>query len=446
MEITLEKKDKVNASLKINLVEADYKPKYTSKLKEYGKKVQMKGFRPGHVPTSLVEKLYGKSILVDEINNMISSSISNYLKEHNVEILGDPMPEAKEMASIDWDNQKEFKFTYNLGLSPEFTLDISDKISLDSYTINFSDKVVKETIENLRRQFGTYKDVEVSEKEDILYADATDANGKVYKCIMPEFRIEEGEKKKFIGVRVNDIVKADIRKVLADDAAVAYVLGVDKKEAVDIKGEFEFKIERISHADLAELNEAFYSKVFRGAEVNSNEDFESKIKENIQKSYSIESKNALYSDVFDYFTQNTKIELPSQFLKDWLFVVNEGKLTKEQIENEYKSFELTLIWDLIKNKVAKQAELKVEHAEVIEKAKAIVKSQFGMADSALDEEMDKMITGFAENMLKKDNGKDYRRYFDEAYSEKVLESIISNIKIKEKSIDIEEFKKLREKK
>jgi trigger factor len=446
MEITLEKKDNVNASLKINLQEADYRPKYNTKIKEYGKKVQMKGFRTGHVPTSLVEKLYGKSILVDEINSMISSTITDYLKTNNVEILGDPMPEAKEMANIDWDNQKDFNFTYNLGLSPEFNLEVSGKISLESYKITYTDQVLKETVENLRKQFGTYSDTEVSTADDIIYAEAKDAEGKTYKCILPEFRIMDSEKKKFIGVKLGEVVKADIRKVCEDEASIAYVLGIDKKETGTINGEFEFKVERISHPSLADLNEEFYAKVFRGAEVKSNEDFESKVKENIMKSYEIEAKNALFSDVFDYFTKNTKIDFPTTFLKDWLFVVNEGKLTKEQIESEYAGFELTLRWDLIKNKFAKSENIKVEHSDVMDKAKIMVKSQFGMGDVPLDEEMDKLITTWAENLLKKDNGKDYRRYFDEVYSEKVLDLLASKIKLKEKEVDIEAFRKSRDKK
>lgn len=446
MEITLEKKDKVNASLRIHVKEADYKPTYTSKIKEYGKKVQMKGFRPGHVPMALVEKLYGKNILVEEINGMISTSINTYLKDNQLEILGDPMPEPKEMASIDWDSQKDFNFTYNLGLSPEFTFEISDKISIDTFQITFSESILKETVENLQRQFGIHVDTEVSAAEDIIYAEAKDADGKIYKCILPEFRIQESEKAKFIGVNLGDVVVADIRKVCEDDASVAYVLGVDKKESPSIFGNIEFKIERISHPTLAELNEEFYTKVFRGVEVKTYEEFESKVKENIMKSYEIEGKNALYSDIFDYFTIYTKIDFPVDFLKNWLWVVNQGKITKEQIESEYASFELTLKWDLIKNKIAKEFDIKIEHADVLEKAKIMVRSQFGMSDAQPDEAMDKLITDWAENMLKKDNGKDYKRYFEEVYSEKVLDLIASKIKLTSKTIDMETFRKTRGKK
>lgn len=444
MEITLEKKDKVNAALRINLLEADYKPKYTNKLKEYGKKVQLKGFRPGHVPVALVEKMYGKSILVEEINQIISDQINNYLKENKIEILGDPMPEAKEMASINWDAQKDFNFTYNLGLVPDFNLDLSAKTSVEKFNITFDDKIVKETIENLRKQYGTYTDVEVVTDEDIIYADAKDtATGKDYKCILPEFRIVESERKLFAGAKIGEKITSDIRKLLGEDASIAYVLGIDKKEAEFISGVFEFVITRISHASNADLNEEFYNKIFRGADIKTYEDFEAKVKENVGTNYVIESKNALYNDVYKYLTENTKIELPVDFLKNWLTVVNEGKISKEELEAQFPDFEKGLIWDLIKNKVAKDGEIKVEHEDVMQKAVSLVKSQFGMADNQLDGEMLKMVEQLADNVLKRDNGKEYRRYFDEAYAEKALDYIISKMNIKEKSIDIESFKKLR---
>lgn len=446
MEITLEKKDKVNASLKVRLKEDDYKTKYTTKLKEYGKKVQLKGFRPGHVPAGLVEKMYGKSILVDEINSIVSESINGYLKDNQVEILGDPMPNAKDMASIDWDNQKEFDFTYNLGLSPEFSLELSDKVVLEKFVINATDKSVKETIENLRKQFGTYTDTEVIESEDMIYADATDAAGKTYKAILPEYRIDEKAKKQFLGAKKGDIIVADIRTVLTEEAAIAHVLGVDKKDTASISGEFSFNITRISHPSNAELAEEFYGKVFRGAEIKTYEDFEAKVKENVSRNYEIESKNALFSDVFEYFTKNTKIELPEDFLKDWLYVINEGKISKEEIATQFPSFESSLKWDLIKNFVAKQADIKVEHEEVLAKAKNLVAAQFGLADSQLDGEMAKLVDQFANNVLQRDNGKEYRRFFEEAFGEKVLEYIISKIKLKEKSVDPEEFRKMRDSK
>lgn len=446
MEISLEKKDKVNAALKVRLHEADYKPNYNTKLKEYGKKVQMKGFRAGHVPTGLIEKMYGKSILVEEINTLVSKTVNDYLKDNNVEILGDPMPDAKDMAAINWDSQKDFDFTYNLGLAPDFNMDLSEKVVLENYKITFPDSVVKETVENLRKQFGVHTDGEVVELEDIIYANAVDNNGKNYNAIIPEYRIEAPVRNLFLGAKIGTKIEADLRIAFADDAAIAHVLGIDKKEAPFASGTFSFEITRISHPSNAELNSEFYAKVFRGTEITTYEEFEAKIRENVTTNYTIEAKNALFSDAFEYFTKNTSIELPKDFLKNWLYTVNEGKLTKEEIESQYGGFETSLKWDLIKNKIAKDADIKVAHEEVVAKAKNLVKAQFGLAEGQLDGEMGKLVDQFADNVLKRDEGKEYRRFFDEAFGEKVLDYIISKVKLKEKSIDVEEYKKIRESK
>jgi trigger factor len=446
MEITLEKKDKVNASLKIQLSEADYKPKYNNKLKEISKKAQIKGFRPGHVPTSVIEKMYGKSILIEEVSGIISENINSYIKENSLEILGDPIPSQNEFSSIDWDKQKDFNFTYNLGLVPEFKIDFDANHGLVRYNITINDSVVKETIENLRKQYGNYTDSEVVTDQDIIYADAKEiSNGKDYKCILPEFRIVESQRKLFTGAKVGDTIQADIRTILGDDASVAYVLGVDKKEASFISGDFTFTITRISHSTPADLNEEFYTKIFRGADIKTYEDFEQKVKENIIKNYEMEALNALYYDVFKYIVAATTIELPVEFLKSWLLMIDKGKISKEEIESQFGDFEKGLKWDLIKNKIAKENGIKVENEEILKRAQGYVLSQFGIADTNLDGEMGKMIEQITDNMLKKDNGKEYKRFFDELYTNKVLDTIISKMTFTEKSIDIEEFRKLREK-
>ncbi|TAF78017.1 MAG: trigger factor [Bacteroidetes bacterium] len=446
MEITLEKKDKVNAALKINLVETDYKPIYAEKLKEYGKKVQLKGFRPGKVPSSLVEKMYGKSILVEEINGIVSKSINDYLKDNKVDILGDPMPEEKAMASINWDTQKDFNFVYNLGLAPEFTYDLSEKTQITNYKITFTDKILKETLENLRKQFGTYADGESSDVEDIIYADVKDEAGKEYKAIIPQYRVAEVEKSNFVGLKIGQTFSKDARTVMLDDATIAHILGIDKKEAEFVNGNLTFTITRISKQALADYNEEFYAKVFRGVEIKSYEEFESKVKENIESSYKNEAKNALFNEIFDTYTQSLKIELPTDFLKNWLFISNEGKISKEDIEKEYIGFETGLKWDLLKNKIAKDFSLNVEHADVMVRANEMVKSQFGMMGNNLDEEMEKLIASWAENFVKKDNGKEYRRIFDSLFTEKVIDTIASKVKLKEEKVDIDKFVEIQKEK
>lgn len=443
MEITLEKQDKVNASLKINLNEVDYKNKYEKKLKEYGRKVHLKGFRPGHVPPALIEKMYGKSILVDEINSLLTTSIQDYLKENKIDILGGPLPKTDEQTTIDWENQKDFAFTYKLGLIPEFELADLKSTQLIKYEISITDAIVKETVENLRKQFGKYTDVEEITEEDFIYAEAiSKTTGKTYKCILPEDRIEKSSRILFQEKKVGDAVEADLRTILPEDTAIAHVLGIDKNEAAGLEGMFEFKIERISHQELADLDEEFYKKVFRTEESIDYETFENKIIENIQKSYTAESRNAYLNDVYEYILENTQVEIPKDFLKEWLYTVNEGKSTRDSIEDQFPAFEKSLKWDLIKNKVARDASIEVKHEEVLDRAKKMIRAQFGMMEDASNE-MDELVNQLADTYLKRDNGKEYKKIFDESYVEKVLVYLGDMCQSDVQKVDAKTFNDLR---
>lgn len=191
MEITLEKQSATNATLKVNLNESDYRPKVAEKVKEYSKKVQLKGFRPGKVPTSLVEKMYGKSILVDEINQILSDSITKYIRENKLPIIGEPLPDSEKTENINWETQKEFEFNYNLGLVPEFNLDLSPNVKLTKNNIKIEDKVVNETLENLKNQFGQSTNPEVSAEGDFIYGDLKEENGDFeFQSLIPTNKIK----------------------------------------------------------------------------------------------------------------------------------------------------------------------------------------------------------------------------------------------------------------
>lgn len=439
MNLILEKKDAVNATLKINIVESDYSPNYKARLKEYGKKVQLKGFREGMVPLSLVEKMHGKTILVEQINTLISYSINEYLKDNKLEILGDPLPDEKSVQAIDWENQKDFQFEYQLGLAPQFSIELSDKIKIVNYKISYTDKILKETTENLRKQFGKYEDAEISIEDDIIYADATDENGKSYKAIIPQYRVSEAEKANFIGLTLGQTFTKNVRETYDDDATIAHIFAIDKKEAPFLNGNITYTITKISQQKLAEINEEFYAKVFRGQVIVNFADFEAKLAENIDKSYEMEARNALFNEIFDFFTANTAMELPKEFLKKWLLYSNQGKISMAQIEAEFDKFEAGLKWDLIKNKIALSNDIKIDKAEVMDRAMQVVLSQVGIAPTALDENMKNVLMSMTDNYVKKDNGKEYKRLFEQVFTEKVINFIASKIKLVEEKVDIEKF-------
>lgn len=443
MEILLEKKDSTNARLKVNLKEADYQPKIREKLKEYGKKATMKGFRPGKVPASLIDKMYGKSVLVDEINNLLYESVNKYIKENELAIVGDPLPVSDEGNTVDWDNQKDFEFSYELGLVPDFTCEISDKVVLTQYKINADDKVIEETITNLRNQYGEMKDAESVSEGDYIKGDLKEKDSD-FKAdtLVPMNRVSAKEATKFLGKKVGDTVEFIISEAFEDPAYIRYVTGLDEEQSATKHGKaFSFTITNIRHAEPAELSQEFFDKIFGKDLVTTEEEFRTKLAETVTENYRRESENKLEKDLYDHFTDNTSIDLPKDFLKKWLKATND-KVTDEILEKEFDIYLKELKWTLIKNKLAKTEDIKLEYEDVLAKTRQMFMQQFGMA--TISEDMAETMNKVADNYLKDDKGKNYMKMVESVFNDKVTELIRSKIKLNEKSVSVEEFKKIAE--
>lgn len=439
MEITLEKKDKTNATIKVNLKEADYTPKVAEKVKEYSKKVSLKGFRPGKVPTALIEKMYGKSIKIDEINTLLSKSVTNYIKESKLNILGDPLPDTDAAGKIDWDNQKEFEFNYAVGLVPEFSYDLSDK-KITKYEIEVEEKAVSETLENLRSQYGKMTNPEESAEGDFVYGELKEVNGNfTTQTLIPTNKINKQEVKAFTGLKKGDKVSFDIKKTFEDAAAIAHVTGLSKEEAEKKEGQFDLQVTNISRSEPAPLDQEFFDKIFGKDTVKTEQEFNDKLKETIQENYIRESDNLLNRDIQNQLVENTKIELPDDFLKKWLLISNEGKITQEQIEKEYEFYLKELKWSLIKNKIGEENSIKVENEEVVSKTKEMISQQFG--NLPLGEEMEETLSKIADNYLQQDKGKNYIKLYEQVFHEKVMEVIKSRVSLQTKKVNVDEFKK-----
>lgn len=445
MDITINKKDSTNASIKIILKEDDYQPNVEQKIKEYGKKANIKGFRPGKAPATFIKKMYGKGILVEEINQMLSKSLNDYIKNEKLQILGEPMPNQEDAAKIDWDNQKEFEFEYNLGLVGEFDLKLDNKIKVDKYTIKVDDKVMKETMDNLKEQYGEAESVDKAKAGDTIEGklDSPDGNEQ-QKVVLPINDLEKKAQKQFIGAKKEDTIVFEIEKAFDSVEAKSRFLGQNETDAAATKGEYTLTVQDVKRTKPAEINQELFDKVFGKDSVKSEEEFTNKIKETIAENYNRETENLLARDVQNHLVEKTKIDLPDAFLKNWLLVSNEGKVTQEQIDKEYDLYAKDLRWNLIKNKIADNNEdLKVEHEDVMAHTKSIIKEQFGQY--GMSDQLENNLDSFANNYLQGENGENYRKVFEELLSKKAMEYIQAQISINEKKVDLDGFKKAVEK-
>jgi trigger factor len=441
LDIILDKKTPTEALIKITLKETDYQPKVEEKLKEYSKKASIKGFRPGKVPPTLIKKMYGKSILVDEINHLLSHSLTDYIKDNNLKILGEPLPDLKDSNEIDWDNQKEYEFIYNIGLVDDFKFNLDESILINKYRIDIDEQYLNETMENLRTQFGDSIEVEVSEENDELFGLLKQVDSEYEKHVSITTKdIAESERNNFVGKKVEDEIIFDIKKALIEEEKLVEILEQTAEEVSQLTGEFSFTLQKISRKNPAELNQEFFDKVFGKDAVTSEEDFLQKIKDTIQENYNRETDNYLNHEIKEKLVENTEINTPDDFLKRWLIESNEGKVTQEDVDKEYDLYLKELKWNLIQNKIMEENDLKVEHDEVLERSKELLRKQFMSYGGGI--QMDDIVDKYAEEYLKADKGENYMRLFNQVKSEKILELIQEKVTIEEKPVSLEEFKKV----
>lgn len=438
MNITLNQTDSTNAQLVVVLEEADYAQKVDQQVKEFSKKAQIKGFRPGKVPAGLVKKMYGKSILVEQINKTLQEEISKYIRENDVKLLGEPLPEPSQ-ADIDWDNQKSFEFTYQVGLLPDFNLPL-DK-SVEGVKVELDQKTIDEAYENLKRQFGQTVNPETSAEGDFISGELKQVDGDFQsKTLIPTNRVVEG-KDKFVGLKTDDAIRFDIRKTFGDDnAALAHVTGLSKDVVADLNGEFEFIVEKINRTEPAELNQELFDKLFGKDEVKTEEEFDAKIRETILENYEREADNLLYRNIIDTLVDNVEVELPTEFFKRWIAVTNEGKLTAEQIEENFDKYVRELKWSMIKNKVVEENDLKVTNEEVVESTKEKMLAQFNMPE--VPEELKESMNNYAQQYLQQDNGRNYINEYEQLLAEKVLAKLKEQMTVVEKTISSEDFRNM----
>ena len=438
MNISLEKSTPVNARLVVSIAEADYKPQVDKNLKDYRKRANIKGFRPGMVPVQLIQKMYGKSILVEEINQMLGKAVQEYIRENSLSIVGDPMPAQEEQDRIDWDNQKDFEFAYNLGLAGEFTVDFDKIPAVKTYDIQAGEKELNDTLENIVKNGGEQIHPDSVEDGDMIFGTFTQGEWSE-KSAIPMKAIKDEAKATFIGAAKDATLTFDLQDTFVDEKSIELATG----NKTGLTGEVSFVIEDITRTGNAEMNQAFFDKILGEGKVSSEEEFRAEVSEIIKSNYKRESEYLLKIDAEKALLENVSIELPEEFLKTWLVEINQGKFTPEQIDADFENVKKDLRWTLIKNEIATKNDIKVEYEEVLARTKEMIRGQFGMmgggAGNDMDEMIDRIATGYLTDKNKQDN---FRKMFDEVFTAKISDAIVANMKIETKTIDVEEFKQI----
>jgi trigger factor len=440
MNITLDRSSATNASLKIAIQPDDYKAQVDKKIKEYTKKAAIKGFRPGKVPPTLIQKLYGKGILVDEINTILGKAINEYIRENDLPVVGDPLPNDEQATTIDWDTQKDFEFVYDLGLASEFKVDFESLPVVTSYEIKAGEAEINQTIEDLLVRFGDQVEVEEVAEGDMVYGTFRQTeSGYEDKSAIPTKQLSEAGLAAFVGAKKADTVSFDIQGLFKEQRSLELATSKKADEVGELQGTFSFEIESITRQQDATLNQELFDKVLGEGKATTEAEFRDQVAEIIQDNYRRESEYLLTDDLFKMLLDNVAIELPTDFLKRWL-KLSDNNLTEEQIEKDYDSFARDLRWTLIKNQLADVAQFKVANEEIEAAAEAYVRSQFRNMGSF--EGMEDIVKRVAQNYLREKDGNNYREMFNRVFANKVMEYVRSQARVEAKAIDVEAFKLL----
>ncbi len=447
MNITRENIDDLNAVLKVKIDKPDYEDKVETVLKDYRKKANIKGFRPGMVPIGLIKKMYGKSVLVEEVNKTVSENIQKYLTDEKIEILGDPLPKTDDQERYDFEKQEEFTFSFELGLAPAIEVNLGKKDKVHEYEIIIDEKMKKDYLENYTRRFGELHKSEIVAARDVIKGkiEAVDADGQVIPdgpsveetSIGVDIIKDEEIKNQFIGKGINDTVVFDLKKAYPNDTEIAGILRIKKEEVEGIEGNFRFAISEISHFHPAEIGQELFDKIYGEGVVNSEEEFLKKIEEEIATNLKRESDYKVMMDVKTLAIEKTEFQLPEEFLKKWLLRVNE-KTTEEQIEKEFDTFRKDLKWQLIRNKVARDNEINITEEELLKEAENITRYQF--QQYGLFYATDEQISNYAKETLKRED--DAKRIADKILEEKVVLNLRELVELEKKSVSVDEFNKL----
>ena len=448
MKSTLNKTNEVNGTIVIELEKADYQEKVDKSLTQLRQRAEIPGFRKGKVPKSVIQKMYSKSVLIDEINKIITEELGNFVKENNLKILGEPLADKTPENQVDLDKDETFKFHFNIGLTPTFDLNLED-VEQAYYNVELEDDLVEKQIDSYKQNFGTYLKVEEEAVEtDLIKGTLTEvengedkAEGMVVEnaILMPSYLKEETIKSSFIGSKVGESIVFNPKTAYDNnEAEVASLLQKTKEEIKDINPDFRFDINEVTRYQEAELNQELFDRVVGEGAVASEEEFRAKVQEQILKQFKPGADHLFIHEMRDKIVEKmADIEFPEEFLKSWLLESNEGK-NEEKIVEDFPLILDDLKFQIFKQKVIEENEIKIEFKDIEVLAIEVARAQF--AQYGMSNLPDDVLQNYSKSLLEKEET--IQNLYEKATEEKVIEWLKTNINIVEKTVDSEEFNKI----
>lgn len=452
MKIQFESADKVNGLMTLTVEEADYKENVEKTLKDYRKKANIPGFRPGMVPLGLIKRQFGTSVKFDVINKALGEQIYKYVRENNIQMLGEPLP-AENQEPVDIEGEAPYVFKFDVAVAPEFKIELNGKNKIDYYNIEVDDKLIDNQVDMFASRSGHYDKVEEydAEKRDMLKGDLKelDADGNVKEdgimvetaLLMPQYIKEEDQKKLFDNAKLGSVITFNPRKAYPDnDSEIASLLKIDREKAKDVTSDFTYLVTEIQRFVKAEVNQELFDQVYGEGNVKSEEEFRGKIAEGIKAQLALDSDYRFLLDVRKYCEQKVgNLTFPDAILKRVMLNNNKDK-GMEFVEKNYEQSIKELTWHLIKEQLVAAYNIKVEENDILEAAKGAARAQF--AQYGMSNVPEEYLENYAKEMMKKEEN--IQGFVDRSIDQKLIVALKNGVKLNEKSISLDDFNKLME--
>ncbi len=434
MNISKEQLDELNAIVTVDIAKEDYNDKVDNILKDYRKNANIPGFRKGHVPMGLVKKQYGKAVLVDEVNKLLQDALNKYLTEEKLDVLGNPLPKEKE--NFDWDADN-YSFEFELGLAPKFEVKLSGKKAITHYKIVANEEMVDNQIKTIQKQYGKLVSKDVVEKEDVVAGTFVNEEKEISNTATVSLEKIKGKKNldKFIGAKVGDVITLKTKGLFNDNHDLIGALKINHDEAHDLNIEVTFTVSEVNQQELADLDQELFDKLYGPGNVSTVTELKEKIKQDAELQFVQQSDQQLLNAITENVLENTKFELPVEFLQKWIRATGEQALTEDEAKDEYEKSEKGLRYQLIEGKIINDNNLQVTFDELKDFAKNLIKGQ--MAQFGQNSPEDKELEDIAARILS--NQDEVKRISEQLMSQKLLNYYKENAKLKTKEVSFDEF-------
>lgn len=437
MNIVKNQIDELNIQLTVTVAHDDYAEAEKKELQRCKRTAEFKGFRKGMVPMSLIQKVYGERVLGEVVNKVLSDAINNFVKENNIKMVGEALP-SEDQPEIEWKSGNDFTFKFDIATTSEVNFELSKDDKVKVYEIKVSAEAKKEMKDNLLRQFGSLTDAEKAGEDDFVIVDFAQEGKTVEGSYVGVKNVEGEAKSKFLGAKVGDQFDVNVNEAFTNESDRAYMLKVKKEELASLAPEFHVTVKEVKTFAPAEENQETYDKIFGENQVHNAEEFDKAVTARLEENYKQESDYKLSKDLREYLVKKADIKLPEEFLKRWLFNINDGKFSKEEIEKEAPAFFEDFRWQMVRGYIMQKFDLKIEEKDVHEAAQAYIAYQY--ASYGMGNVPDAILKDSVARVLQDENTS--RRIVENVEATKVIEAVKGAVTLKAEKVSVEDFRTL----